>query len=81
MTDYDCECVFYLGIQISKTFGLEKKWLLLDEYYNGIKIIYEDYKKYDDKNKSLLDSINDYIDDHTIFIISVIKNSVEESGK
>ena len=77
MSDYDYECIFYLGIQISKTFELEKKWLLIDEYYNGIKIIYEDYKKCDNKNKSLLDSINDYIKEHTIYIISVVKNAIE----
>lgn len=77
MTDYDCECIFYLGIQISKTFNLEKKFLLIDEYYSSIKLIYEDYKKYDNKNKSLLDSINDYIDDHTIYIINIIKNSID----
>lgn len=77
MTDYDCECIFYLGIQISKTFNLEKKFLLIDEYYSSIKLIYEDYKKYDNKNKSLLDSINDYIDDHTIYIIDIIKNAID----
>lgn len=77
MTDYDCECIFYLGIQISKTFNLEKKFLLIDEYYSSIKLIYEDYKKYDNKNKSLLDSINDYIDDHTIYIINIIKSSID----
>lgn len=77
MNNYDCECIFYLGIQISKTFSLEKKWLLIDEYYNGIKTIYEDYKKYDNKNKSLLDSINDYIDDNTTYIIGIIKNAID----
>lgn len=77
MRDYDCECIFYLGIQISKAFDLEKKWLLIDEYYNGIKTIYEDYKKYDNKNKSLLDSINDYIDDNTTYIIGIIKNAID----
>lgn len=77
MNNYDCECIFYLGIQISKTFSLEKKWLLIDEYYNEIKEIYEDYKKYDNKNKSLLDSINDYIDDNTTYIIGIIKNAID----
>lgn len=77
MRDYDCECIFYLGIQISKTFNLEKKWLLIDEYYNGIKTIYEDYKKYDNNGKSLLDSINDYIDEHITYIIGIIKNAID----
>lgn len=77
MTNYDCECIFYLGIQISKTFNLEKKFLLIDEYYSGIKLIYEDYKKYDNKNKSLLDSINDYIDEHITYIIGIIKNAID----
>lgn len=77
MRDYDCECIFYLGIQISKAFDLGKKWLLIDEYYNGIKTIYEDYKKYDNNGKSLLDSINDYIDERITYIIGIIKNAID----
>ena len=39
MNNYDCECIFYLGIQIEKTFSsiLKEQWLLIDEYYNAVK--------------------------------------------
>lgn len=75
--DYDCECIFYLGLQIEKMLSLGEKWLLIDEYYNAIKEIYEDYKKYDNKNKSLLDSINDYIYDNRTFIGEKIEKSFD----
>lgn len=77
MRDYDCECIFYLGLQIEKMLSLGEKWLLIDEYYNAIKEIYEDYKKYDNKNKSLLDSINDYIYDNRAFIGEKIEKSFD----
>lgn len=77
MRDYDCECIFYLGLQIEKMLSLGEKWLLIDEYYNAIKGIYEDYKKYDNKNKSLLDSINDYIYDNRTFIGEKIEKSFD----
>lgn len=75
--DYKSECIFYLGIQISKAFNLEKKWLLIDEYYNSIKLIYEDYKKYDNNKKSLLDSINDYIDNNKQKILKQVSKAFE----
>lgn len=79
MTDYDCECIFYLGIQIEKTFSsiLKEQWLLIDEYYNAVKDIYEDYKNYDNKNKSLLDSINDYIDNNKRKILDRVKGAFD----
>lgn len=61
LKDYDCECIFYLGIEIMKLLELEDKCLYIDEYYIQIKNIYEDYKNYDDNDKSLLDSIDSYI--------------------
>ena len=63
LKDYDYECIFYLGIQTIKYLELEDKCLYIDKYYNTIKEIYNDYKNYDNTNKSLLDSINDYINE------------------
>ena len=73
MNDYDCECIFYLGIQIQKALLLEGEHMYIDLYYNKIKKIYEDYKKYDDNNKSLLDSINTYIDNNEQKILNELK--------
>lgn len=78
MNNYDCECIFYLGLQVQKTLEEKNKvWLYIDNYYDSINIIYEDYKKYDNTNKSLLDSINDYIDNNINFILETLKGSYE----
>ena len=34
--DYDCECIFYLGIQIIKYLELEDKCLYIDEKIDEI---------------------------------------------
>lgn len=73
--DYDTMCIFYLGIQIMKAF--EVKFLCIDFYYDKIKEIYEDYKKYDNGNKSLLDSVNDYIDNNKQEIYEKVKHCFE----
>lgn len=77
MNNYDCECIFYLGIQIEKALLLEGQHLYIDEYYNAVKDIYEDYKNYDNKNKSLLDSINDYIDNNEQKILDRVKGAFD----
>ena len=38
---------------------------------------YEDYKNYDNKNKSLLDSINDYIDNNKRKILDRVKGAFD----
>ena len=58
---YRSKCMFYLGIEIIKILELEDKFLYIDNYYDMIFELYDDYEKYDNTNKSLLDSINDYI--------------------
>jgi len=75
--DYDCECIFYLGIEILKMLMLQDNILYIDLYYKNIKNIYEDYKKYDNNNKSLLESIHDYINANEQKIINIIKESVD----
>ena len=75
--DYDTMCIFYLGIEILKALMLQDNHLYIDLYYENIKEIYEDYKNYDNNNKSLLDSIHDYIDNNEQKILNIIKESVE----
>lgn len=74
-TKYDNECIFYLGLQILKSLLLEEKWLYIDTYYEEIIKIYEDYKKEDSAEMSLLDSINTFIDKHK----REIKNRIERA--
>ena len=76
------ETIFYMGLQVSKQFDLEKEWLLIDNYYNSILEITKDYviKGYDSMNKGLLDCINCYINDNLDYIEGVlIKNYVSDT--
>ena len=75
--DYDCECIFYLGMEIMKALLLEEQPMYIDVYYDTIKEIYEDYKKYDNKNKSLLDSIHDYINKNEQKILKQVSKAFE----
>lgn len=75
--DYDLTCIFYLGIEIRKCLLLEEQFLYIDLYLDKIKEIYEDYKKYDNKNKSLLYSIHDYINNNESKLIDKIKDCFE----
>lgn len=75
--DYDLQCIFYLGIEIRKMLLLEEQFLYIDVYFDKIKEIYQDYKKYDNKKRSLLDSIHDYINESESEIIEKIKDCFE----
>ena len=75
--DYKSECIFYLGIEIMKALLLEEQPMYIDVYYNTIKEIYEDYKKYDNKNKSLLDSVHDYINKNEQKILKQVSKAFE----
>ena len=73
------EIIFYLGIEIIQMLILSKKpiwWLkenlYIDLYYKEIRKLYKDYKQYDNKNKSLLQSIHDYIDENEQKILDKI---------
>lgn len=76
-SDYDCECIFYLGIEIRKMLLLEEHFMYIDLYYEKVKEIYEDYKKYDDNSKSLLESIHNYINSNEQNILKQLKEVVE----
>lgn len=71
--DYDLQCIFYLGIEVRKMLLLEEQFLYIDVYFDKIKEIYQDYKKYDNKKRSLLDSIHDYINENESEIIEKVK--------
>ena len=64
------ETIFYMGIQVSKQFELEKEWLTIDNYYDCILHLTEDYfkKGYNEKNMGMLESINEYINDNLALI-------------
>ena len=71
-TGYDLEVMLYLALEIKEILYNEKHFFI-DIYCEEIKKIYEDYKKHDDANMSLLDSINKYIDEN--------KESIKERFK
>lgn len=76
------ETIFYMGLQISKQFELEKEFLTIDNYYDSILDITKEYitKGYDNMNKGLLDSINCFINDNLILIENrLVKYNVSET--
>lgn len=75
--EYKSECIFYLGMEIMKALLLEEQHMYIDVYYDTINEIYEDYKKYDNKNKSLLDSIHDYINKNEQNILKQVSKAFE----
>lgn len=76
-TKYDNECIFYLGLQIMKQLLLEQRFMYIDLYYEEVIKIYEDYKKEDSAEMSLLDSINTFIDKHKREIKNRIKQAFD----
>lgn len=60
-----------------KALLLEEQPMYIDVYYNTIKEIYEDYKKYDNNKKSLLDSIHDYINENEQKILKQVSKAFE----
>lgn len=81
MTKYDNECMIYLALEILKCLDKEHENLYIDIYYQNILDIYNDYKKYDNPNKSLLDSINKYIETNKNTILEKIKESFVEERR
>lgn len=61
--EYKNEVMFYLSHNIMREFLSNNDYVLIDIFYEVMQEITDDYlKNYDNANKSLLDSINDYID-------------------
>lgn len=76
-TEYDNECMIYLSLQIMKSSYFKDKWCYIDIYYEEIKKIYKDYKKEDDSNVSLLDSINNFLNKHEEEIKERLENAFD----
>lgn len=76
-SNYDLECIFYLGIEIRKMLLLEENFLYIDLYFDKVKEIYLDYKNYDSSNISLLDSIHKYISNNENKILEKIRDCFE----
>ena len=76
-SNYDLECIFYLGIEIRKMLLLEENFLYIDLYFDKVKEIYLDYKNYDSSNISLLDNIHKYINDNENKILEKIRDCFE----
>lgn len=71
--DYIYEVKFYLAFMIEKKY-LEGKSLLLDNYLNAIRHIYNDYISYDNKKVSLMASIEDYLEKQDVFVKEILLN-------
>ena len=73
---YIYEVQFYLGIILFEKY-LKEEQILLDNYKNAIRYIYNDYANYDNNNKSLLESINDYIEIRKDFILENLNECID----
>lgn len=69
--------LIHLAIQIYKEFDIHNKHLLIDNYCENINNVYKEFLKHDNKNLSLLDSVNEYIENYKDEIWNMIKNSFE----
>lgn len=74
--NFDSEYLFYLSIILYDKY-LKNKNILLDIYYIKIFSIYKDYLNYDNSNKSLIESINDYINTRNDYILNLLNECVE----
>lgn len=76
------ETVFYMGLQVSKWFELEKEFLTVDTYYETILTLVNCYEfmGYGKLNMGLLDTIDKFIKDYEVQIKELLKtNYVSES--
>lgn len=72
--DYMYEVEFYLAFMIEKKY-LGGKSLLLDNYLNAIRHIYNDYIGcYDNKKVSLMASIEEYLEKQDVFVKEILLN-------
>lgn len=74
--EYIMELRFYLSIILYDRY-LREDNILLDLYYESISEIIKDYINYDNNNKALIESINDYIEERKDFVIETINECIE----
>lgn len=70
------EYIFYLSIMLYDKY-LKDKNILLDIYYARVYEIFIDYLNFDNTKKSLIESINDYIDTRKDYILDLLNKCVE----
>lgn len=70
------EYMFYLSIILLNKY-LKNKHILINIYNSKIYEIYQDYIKYNNNNKSLVESIKDYIEIREDFILNLLNECVE----
>lgn len=70
------EYMFYLSIMLYDKY-LKDKSILLDIYYSKVYEICVDYLNYDNTKKTLIESINDYINTRNDYILNLLNECVE----
>lgn len=70
------EYMFYLSIMLYDKY-LKDKNILLDIYYSKVYEICVDYLNYDNTKKTLIESINDYINTRNDYILNLLNKCVE----
>lgn len=75
--NYIYEVKFYLSIMLYDRY-LKDDCILLDKYNDIIRYIYNDYIKYDNNKKALIESINDYIELRKDFILELLNECIEK---
>lgn len=75
---YDLKCIIYLSCIILRELEKERDFIYIDAYYDEILKIYEEYKKVDNYNKSLLDSIDDFLKNNIESIKDRLNNVFSE---
>lgn len=70
------EYMFYLSIILYDKY-LKDKNILLDIYYSKVYEICVNYLKYDNTKKTLIESINDYINTRNDYILNLLNECVE----
>ena len=73
---YIYEVQFYLTMILYDRY-LKEETILLDVYKRVIRYIYNDYINYDNNNKSLIDSINDYIELRKDFVLENLNMCID----
>ena len=73
---YIYEVQFYLSIMLYDRY-LKDEHILLDEYKNAIRYIYNDYINYDNNKKALMESIENYIELRKDFILGNLNECIE----
>lgn len=75
---YDLKCIIYLSCIILRELEKERDFIYIDAYYDEILKTYEEYKKVDNYNKSLLDSIDDFLKNNIESIKDRLNNVFSE---